>query len=195
MLQTLHEAGFSIWPFCEPGAHTVLEIYPRALTGTGHEVARRRPHRLPPHELPGAGAGDARPSGVHRGCVRCRRLCAADVAASRRARRVSCGRRTLTMLLEGAIWLPATPQAASGCWYEPHLVDGAGGRVSARVHHRDRRDHRRVVHGIDEGIDRRECERRRVHLARRFGRRRERGERSSEDELRGAARARRRRRR
>ncbi|MGE4161847.1 MAG: VOC family protein [Vicinamibacterales bacterium] len=32
-LQTLRERGWSIWPFDSPGCHTVVEIYPRALTG------------------------------------------------------------------------------------------------------------------------------------------------------------------
>lgn len=32
-LQTLQEQGWSIWPFDTPGCHTVIEIYPRALTG------------------------------------------------------------------------------------------------------------------------------------------------------------------
>ncbi|MGH7258685.1 MAG: hypothetical protein ACREIM_09910 [Nitrospiraceae bacterium] len=33
ILKTLREAGFSIWPFDPPGCPTVVEIYPRALTG------------------------------------------------------------------------------------------------------------------------------------------------------------------
>ena len=33
ILKTLREAGFSIWPFDPPGWPTVVEIYPRALTG------------------------------------------------------------------------------------------------------------------------------------------------------------------
>ena len=32
-LAELHDAGFSIWPFDPPGLPTVVEIYPRALTG------------------------------------------------------------------------------------------------------------------------------------------------------------------
>ncbi|HEX5478878.1 MAG TPA: DUF429 domain-containing protein [Dehalococcoidia bacterium] len=32
-LRALRAAGFAVWPFCEPAAHTVIEIYPRAFTG------------------------------------------------------------------------------------------------------------------------------------------------------------------
>lgn len=32
-LLRLHDAGFSIWPFDPPGPHTVVEIWPRLLTG------------------------------------------------------------------------------------------------------------------------------------------------------------------
>lgn len=36
-LAELHDAGFSIWPFDPPGPPTVVEIYPRALTGAVHK--------------------------------------------------------------------------------------------------------------------------------------------------------------
>jgi hypothetical protein len=32
-LLRLHEAGFAVWPFTAPGEHTLIEIYPRLLTG------------------------------------------------------------------------------------------------------------------------------------------------------------------
>ena len=32
-LLRLHQAGFSIWPFDPPGPHTIIEIWPRLLTG------------------------------------------------------------------------------------------------------------------------------------------------------------------
>ena len=40
ILQTLREAGFSIWPFDPPGWPTVVEIYPRALTGAVNKSSR-----------------------------------------------------------------------------------------------------------------------------------------------------------
>jgi hypothetical protein len=33
VLHRLHEAGFSVWPFCESGRPRVIEIYPRLMTG------------------------------------------------------------------------------------------------------------------------------------------------------------------
>ncbi len=40
ILKTLREAGFSIWPFDPPGWPTVVEIYPRALTGPVNKSSR-----------------------------------------------------------------------------------------------------------------------------------------------------------
>ncbi len=40
ILKILHEAGFSIWPFHRPGLPTVVEIYPRALTGPVNKSSR-----------------------------------------------------------------------------------------------------------------------------------------------------------
>src|SRR5204863_8258146 len=45
-LLTLAEAGFSIWPFDAPGARSVLEIYPRALTGPVKKGRWRERHAL-----------------------------------------------------------------------------------------------------------------------------------------------------
>jgi hypothetical protein len=42
-LPRLHQAGFGIWPFHPASAHTVMEIYPRLLTGPVHK--RNREHR------------------------------------------------------------------------------------------------------------------------------------------------------
>ena len=33
VLHRLHEAGFSVWPFCDAELPVVIEIYPRVLTG------------------------------------------------------------------------------------------------------------------------------------------------------------------
>lgn len=44
-LLTLRDAGWAIWPFDRPGCHTVIEIYPRVLTGPvvkSDAAARRR---------------------------------------------------------------------------------------------------------------------------------------------------------
>jgi hypothetical protein len=41
-LRQLRAAGFSIWPFDPPSAWTVLEIYPRLLTGPVHKSNRQR---------------------------------------------------------------------------------------------------------------------------------------------------------
>jgi hypothetical protein len=40
-LRSLREAGFAIWPFDPPGRLTVVEIYPRALTGPVNKSDRR----------------------------------------------------------------------------------------------------------------------------------------------------------
>ena len=40
ILKALREAGFSIWPFDRPGWPTVVEIYPRALTGPVNKSSR-----------------------------------------------------------------------------------------------------------------------------------------------------------
>lgn len=40
ILNRLHEAGFSIWPFDPPGWPAVVEIYPRALTGPVNKSSR-----------------------------------------------------------------------------------------------------------------------------------------------------------
>ncbi len=46
-LLRLRDAGFSIWPFDEPSPWTVIEIYPRLLTGPVHKSSReRRAHYL-----------------------------------------------------------------------------------------------------------------------------------------------------
>jgi hypothetical protein len=42
-LRALHDAGYAVWPFCAPAAHTLVEIYPRALTGP--VVKSNRPAR------------------------------------------------------------------------------------------------------------------------------------------------------
>jgi hypothetical protein len=55
-LRRLHQAGFCIWPFHQPSPWTVLEIYPRLLTGPVHKRNRQdrsryildSPWRLPP---------------------------------------------------------------------------------------------------------------------------------------------------
>jgi hypothetical protein len=39
-LERLRTAGFSIWPFSAPGEHTVVEIYPRLLTGVVNKSSR-----------------------------------------------------------------------------------------------------------------------------------------------------------
>jgi Protein of unknown function (DUF429) len=44
-LLKLAEAGFSIWPFDEPGNRSVVEIYPRALTGPVNKGSWRARHR------------------------------------------------------------------------------------------------------------------------------------------------------
>ena len=41
-LRRLRTAGFSIWPFDSPSAWTVLEIYPRLLTGPVHKSSHER---------------------------------------------------------------------------------------------------------------------------------------------------------
>jgi len=41
-LRQLRDAGFSIWPFDPPSAWTVLEIYPRLLTGPVHKSNHER---------------------------------------------------------------------------------------------------------------------------------------------------------
>ena len=41
VLHRLHEAGFSVWPFCEPGLPVVIEIYPRVLTGAVNKSSAR----------------------------------------------------------------------------------------------------------------------------------------------------------
>lgn len=56
LLRRLRSAGFSIWPFDQPSPHSVVEIYPRLLTGPVHKrVATARADylaaakwRLPP---------------------------------------------------------------------------------------------------------------------------------------------------
>jgi Protein of unknown function (DUF429) len=49
-LLKLADAGFSIWPFDEPGKRTVVEIYPRALTGAVNKGSwRARHHHLFEH--------------------------------------------------------------------------------------------------------------------------------------------------
>lgn len=52
-LRNLREAGFSIWPFDQPGRHTVVEIYPRALSGPVRKSDRSsREHYLAGWDLP-----------------------------------------------------------------------------------------------------------------------------------------------
>jgi len=53
ILDMLREAGFCIWPFDTPGWPTVIEIYPRALTGpvhkSSHEKRRQYLVKMFPH--------------------------------------------------------------------------------------------------------------------------------------------------
>jgi hypothetical protein len=113
MLQTLHEAGFSIWPFCEPGAHTVLEIYPRALTGT---VTKSRADARTAYlrtNFP------ALPPAMRDLAASTEDAFDAAVSALRmwqhRDELTSLERATdAAMLLEGAIWLPADRRAGVG---------------------------------------------------------------------------------
>ncbi len=54
-LARLHDAGFSIWPFDEPGWPCVIEIYPRLLTGAvrkSDQQAREEYLRAAPWLLP-----------------------------------------------------------------------------------------------------------------------------------------------
>jgi hypothetical protein len=107
-LLELHDAGFSIWPFDPPRLPTVVEIYPRALTGAvgkGDGDVRRRylehlgpsPATLPPalRDLAEAGgdAFDAAVSALAMG------RCEGELRALRRS-------TDPEILLEGEIWAP-----------------------------------------------------------------------------------------
>ena len=65
-LLRLHQAGFSIWPFDPPGPHTIIEIWPRLLTGPVNKTSatdraaylQRLEQPLRPKDLAEASASD-----------------------------------------------------------------------------------------------------------------------------------------
>jgi hypothetical protein len=68
ILDALRHAGFSIWPFDPPGRPTVIEIYPRALTGPVNKSSREKrrqylserfPHLTRPHVAAAVSCEDA----------------------------------------------------------------------------------------------------------------------------------------
>jgi hypothetical protein len=52
-LAGLAEAGFAIWPFDPPGPHTVVEIYPRLLTGQVRKSRRAEREQMLDRRFPG----------------------------------------------------------------------------------------------------------------------------------------------
>ena len=107
-LRRLRQAGFSIWPFHSASPWTVMEIYPRLLTGPVHKSSHEhRARYLGDSAL--AGCPDLRrPHGPFRGCLRRRHLGAGDGSPPQRTgaprtdvrpRRPARGRRLATLLL------------------------------------------------------------------------------------------------
>ena len=110
-LRKLHDAGYAVWPFCEPAAHTLVEIYPRAFTGPvvksdararKQHLAQRFPSLPPDMRSLAASTEDAFDAAVsalgmweHRDAL-ARLQPACDE----------------TTRLEGAIWLPERDPAA-----------------------------------------------------------------------------------
>lgn len=104
-LRALHAAGYAVWPFCAPAAHTVIEIYPRAFTGpVVKSDERAREQHLAQHfpSLPPALRANAESSED-----------AFDAAVSalrmwEHRDQLACLPRVRdeTTHLEGAIWLP-----------------------------------------------------------------------------------------
>lgn len=111
ILHALHGAGISIWPFCEPGTHTVLEIYPRALTGPVTKsradariayLGRNFPALPPAMRDIAATTEDAFDAAVSALRMWDQRAELAHLVRATDAR----------TLLEGAIWLPADRRTA-----------------------------------------------------------------------------------
>lgn len=106
-INALHQAGLSIWPFHEPTRPTVIEIYPRLLTGavvkSNHEERRRYlenafPNLPPMMQTRAASSEDAFDAAVS-ALVMARH--ASELAALEQAT----DPRTL---LEGSIWWPGS---------------------------------------------------------------------------------------
>lgn len=112
-LLRLQEAGFSIWPFDQPGWPRVVEIYPRALTGPVHKRdVSARARYLEAIDLPDAlrrraeaseDAFDAAVSALVMSAAQAEFVLPGDVADPLAA-------------LEGLIWVPvAEPATWSAC--------------------------------------------------------------------------------
>ncbi len=109
VLLRLREAGFSIWPFHEPGPLVALEIYPRLLTG-----GVRKKNAQARIEYLRNCAFDSIPAEVRKNAEQSEDAFDALVSAVRMRRRVTDFaklRRTTDEIerLEGRIWQPAMP--------------------------------------------------------------------------------------
>ncbi|MEI8221023.1 MAG: hypothetical protein WCH91_10340 [bacterium] len=126
-LATLHEAGFSVWPFDPPAWPRVIEIYPRSFTGP---VVKSDPHArdvwLATHASPNPRLQDGAPGLAHHLGIPCFRpdieslardsedaFDAAISAAAMWKYRASLASLVptteSTLLLEGWIWDPRHP--------------------------------------------------------------------------------------
>jgi hypothetical protein len=111
MLLTLRDAGWAVWPFDVPRAHTLTEIYPRHFTGP---VVKRSPDARA--ALLGDVIGDAAPAELRTRMAQSEDAFDAGVSAvmmSRRTRRgIPWPALPPETALEGAIWAPEVSASA-----------------------------------------------------------------------------------
>lgn len=113
-LAALRRAGFAVWPFDAPGPATVLELYPRLLTGP---VVKSRPaaRRAVADALAGRGALTPAQADVVAAGADAFDAAVAALGMSERTAELAALRRSGDPLvaLEGEMWVPAAPPATA----------------------------------------------------------------------------------